>query len=704
VANPFTYLGQFGVLDSGRGLSFLGNRWYSAALGRFVTTDPIGIEGGINLYEYANNNPIALSDPLGLEPAPNGQQILQNGTEQQTNQYLNEGLPRPQAPQNVNLSVSYNWPNGAGGTVGITIENNGNVRTTSGPSHGTPGRGFSVTPSTSPATTGWTTQTSGGAGVGVSTSTDDKGNSSTDIQLTTPGASVARVYTSDPINSYFTIPKPQPFANIAGPRAAAKFDDSEYWQFVNDTGLTVRRRRPNDPNEVTGPAGFGTQGFVQSAGVLPYRVDFTNEPSALAAAATVVVTDQLSANLDLNTFQLGELGFGSTVVQVPAGLASYSTELTLLSTAPGTGPDGLIVQISASLDPATGLVTWTLTSLDPTTLDIASDPLEGLLPPDDSAGDGEGFVTYTVEPKSSATTGTAIKAQATVVFDTNAPINTKSISNTIDTTVPTSAVAALPATTTTPSFTVSWSGSDGKGSGIATYNVFVSTNGGPFQPFQTRTTATSANFTGQVGNTYAFYSVAISNVGLVQPTPTAAQATTRVVKATPVPAVIVTSVHWGTIQVKTGSGKNAKTKSETALEIHFSGLVSGAANVGAYRISSVTTKTVKKKTVTTLKPIVLSSVVPSSSPSTTSVALVPTGKINLAQTDQLVIIAADITDAQRRALDGNHDGKPGGNFVGTFSRNGLTVARPSAILREPRLSATAIDVVLRHEGFRRRVR
>jgi hypothetical protein len=76
---------------------------------------------------------------------------------------------------------------------------------------------------------------------------------------------------------------------------------------------------------------------------------------------------------------------------------------------------------------------------------------------------------------------------------------------------------------------VSWSGTDAPGgSGIASYNVYVSDNGGAFTPFVTSTTATSASFTGQVGHTYGFYSVAKDHVGNVQPTPTAAQATTTV--------------------------------------------------------------------------------------------------------------------------------------------------------------------------------
>ncbi|MBI3927004.1 MAG: RHS repeat-associated core domain-containing protein [Armatimonadetes bacterium] len=36
-------------------------------VGRFLTRDPIGYDGGLNLYAYCENNPVNFSDPSGLQ-------------------------------------------------------------------------------------------------------------------------------------------------------------------------------------------------------------------------------------------------------------------------------------------------------------------------------------------------------------------------------------------------------------------------------------------------------------------------------------------------------------------------------------------------------------------------------------------------------------------------------------------------------------
>ena len=49
------------------GLYYYGLRYYEPNLQRWLNRDPIGEDGGINLYGFVGNNPISLIDPYGLE-------------------------------------------------------------------------------------------------------------------------------------------------------------------------------------------------------------------------------------------------------------------------------------------------------------------------------------------------------------------------------------------------------------------------------------------------------------------------------------------------------------------------------------------------------------------------------------------------------------------------------------------------------------
>ena len=42
------------------------HRFYDPETGRYISADPIGLAGGMNLYAYANQNPIGFIDPEGL--------------------------------------------------------------------------------------------------------------------------------------------------------------------------------------------------------------------------------------------------------------------------------------------------------------------------------------------------------------------------------------------------------------------------------------------------------------------------------------------------------------------------------------------------------------------------------------------------------------------------------------------------------------
>jgi RHS repeat-associated protein len=62
-----TYVGGAGVRnDTPSGLALMGHRYYDQTLGRFISQDPIGFSGGLNLYQYASGSPLTRIDPSGL--------------------------------------------------------------------------------------------------------------------------------------------------------------------------------------------------------------------------------------------------------------------------------------------------------------------------------------------------------------------------------------------------------------------------------------------------------------------------------------------------------------------------------------------------------------------------------------------------------------------------------------------------------------
>ncbi|WP_218130109.1 RHS repeat-associated core domain-containing protein [Pseudomonas sp. NFACC13-1] len=52
--------------NDGTGVYYYRARYYQSGFGRFISGDPIGLAGGINMYTYVEGNPIYSTDPLGL--------------------------------------------------------------------------------------------------------------------------------------------------------------------------------------------------------------------------------------------------------------------------------------------------------------------------------------------------------------------------------------------------------------------------------------------------------------------------------------------------------------------------------------------------------------------------------------------------------------------------------------------------------------
>ncbi|NJN12549.1 MAG: hypothetical protein HC815_33155 [Richelia sp. RM1_1_1] len=504
VANPFEFVGEWGVMDEGNRLDFMRARFYMPGDGRFISDDPIGLFGGdSNIRRYVKNDPLNAIDPSGLGEWKKGRlgtplghlPFVENGS------YDYDPLVYDVKPAHISdteLNHEHFFFDKE-----VTIE--GKVDGKEG-THRVNNIGF------------------GPDGL----FTYDKNGKDYKKSHFEPSKESPGKYDDDILLDAIKRKRLKPYTGIPTPwtdncQSWADGVRKEYHKIKREKEqerASTAVRNSSDPNDIIGPSGYGDQNWLTRDQILPYTIRFENQASATAAAVFVTITQQLDSDLDLSTFELGDFGFGDIYIDVPDGFQSYNTRVDLRDTI------GDFVDFDASLNTDTGEVTWKLTTIDPDTGEIPDDVDAGFLPPNNDDHDGEGFVNYKVKANSSSTTGTVIDAEARIIFDTNDPIDTPAIFNTIDIGEPSSNVETLPATVG-QNFNVSWTGSD-DGSGIVSYDVYVSVDGGKFELWLDDTSETSAVYTGEVGKTYSFYSVAKDGVGYTEEVAVTADTTAKV--------------------------------------------------------------------------------------------------------------------------------------------------------------------------------
>ena len=468
--NPYQFDGREGVLADADGLNYMRARFYDPSIGRFVNEDPIGIEGGINLYSYANNDPISLTDPTG------------------------QGLCSWACNTVFSLTCFFSglFVAGAGGPAAPVV--------------------------------------GGGYGVACITTTREMCSIRCEPKCETCGCPRKRSCDPCPNPPCEPCSPGQSCSSCGGGSGLSQRE--EFLCGGGGGGGGGEIILPGDPNEKIGPEGYDAPGsdplrrLVAAIDGSTYVIYFENVPTASAPAQEIVITDDLDPDLDWSTFALGEVAWGDRVDNSLAGTASGSTVISLPACLTAEGvvvPMDLHIDVTANT--ATGRVQWRLRTVDPRTGQPPSgsqgEDLCGVLPPNLNPPEGEGHVSFTIRSKSGLSTGTQITNAASIVFDTNAPITTNTWTNTLDTGAPSSAVtSADPVATGACARLVSWSGVDDVGgSGIKDYTVYVSVDDGPDYVWLASTTATSGTFSVQCGRTYRFYTRARDNVGNVEDAP-----------------------------------------------------------------------------------------------------------------------------------------------------------------------------------------
>lgn len=263
-----------------------------------------------------------------------------------------------------------------------------------------------------------------------------------------------------------------------------------------------------DPNDITGPAGYGSEQWVSVNDVLPYRIRFENDPKlATAPVNKVVVTFPVPEKANLFSFRLKDISFRGFTIDMPENANYYSKRLNLADSI------GVFIDVTAGLDVTKHEAFWIFQAIDPATGLPNTDPEKGFLLINDSINHmGEGEVNFTIKPSVDAATGDTINAFADIVFDINENLRTNIARNLIDAHPPISKILSLESISS-DIMKVNWKGNDDAyGSGLEEYTLLVSSNNEPYVSFAT-TSDTSTTFKLNGGNEYRLQTISRDYTG-----------------------------------------------------------------------------------------------------------------------------------------------------------------------------------------------
>ena len=269
---------------------------------------------------------------------------------------------------------------------------------------------------------------------------------------------------------------------------------------------------PGDPNEMTGyEAPSGSRYMRDDIVTVGYDIEFENDPEiANSAAHCIVIENQLDpTKFNLKSFTPKEITLSGKKVELD-GSKSFVKTLDLR-------PEiDAIAELQCAYNVQTGLIRWTFTSLDPMTMEPTDDIMQGVLPVNHDGKSGIGNVSYMVDLLKSFPDGTQIPNKASIIFDTNEPIETPLWVNTIDAVCPegrvTEAVLANDSTAT-----IRCEGSDTR-SGVWKYEVYVQYGSGELWEKAGECPADSAEISFRVydGMDYGFCALAVDSAGNVE--------------------------------------------------------------------------------------------------------------------------------------------------------------------------------------------
>ena len=267
IANDFEFVGAYGLMSNASGTTFVRARNYDSVTGRWISADPIGINGGENLYVYCGNNGISFADTNGCYISQDGADIIAEGLTQAIELSPIDGARNLAGNARI-LGVVKDIPGyvNAVGTYGLMI---------------------------------------------------DSANDFSKVDWDDP----------DSVNDFMERDRNRRIGVAVGNGA---INPPLILNNGNGTYLgSSQYARAWDPNDKLGNEGYGKENFIAPQ-TMDYTIRFENDPEwATAPARWVRVYDVLDEDFDLDTFEIKSFCLAGNLINVGNGCDSYNKIITI---------------------------------------------------------------------------------------------------------------------------------------------------------------------------------------------------------------------------------------------------------------------------------------------------------------------------------------------------------------------------------------
>ena len=522
--NSLSWLGLLGLVSDDSGLTYMRARYYDEQTGTFISSDPIGVSGGLNLYAYCLNNGVSLVDTYGTRSLSNTAKYSKNLHDMGVDMVAG-GISSAIKGDRESLTPVWDIARDAVGW----------------------GSDLATSLAYKKARRGFSERTLRGIGAGAATeaagailkvvdlghdayvlgSSFAPGGSLDYRDLSTWGC-LAGALTDFVISGGLWIVGGMKNDKLL-PEWVRDFTDWIGDSLYEDGKSVADGNRTNtgtagsmDPNDMVGPSGYGEGNFISAGQEMPFMIRFENEEDATAPARWIRVFTTFDEAYDLNSFTLNSIYLAGNTISMAEGQDSFNKILTMTF----EGQE-VTVDIRINLDYDTRELKAEFMAIDPQSGSMLMDIMTGILYPNNDSGRGDGYFTYTVKLKDDLSTGTVVGNVADIYFDFNEVIPTPELNYTIDADKPESRIHSAVDMGIGGEIELTWEGTDAEGgSGVAAYYIFVQKDGGEFGLWKTFTAeTTTATFAGLQGSEYGFYVLSVDNVGNVEESKTEAEIT-----------------------------------------------------------------------------------------------------------------------------------------------------------------------------------